>query len=980
MQRHNRYVLVLSLLFVSIQLLGCGGGSKKGTLTISGTLPATGAVGTAYSGSLSAVGGVAPFTWTVTGLPAGVNAPASTSATQTVTGTPTAAGTSTVSVGLTDSSGLSATQSFMVVISAPPALSISGSFPATGTVGAAYTGSLTASGGTAPYTWVVTGFPATITASGTTSPTVTVSGIPTAAGTFNVSAVVTDSAAGTATSAVTVVISVPGALSIRLPSGYPLTATVGTAYTAPAPTVTGGVPPFTFAITQNKPAGLSIDPATGIVSGTPTTAGTFHPTIRVTDSATPANVGNTNYTLVISAAGALTITGSFPATGTVGAAYTGSLTVSGGTAPYTWVVTGFPATITASGTTTPTVTVSGTPTAAGTFNVSAVVTDSAAGTATSTATVVISVPGALSIRLPSGYPLTATVGTAYTAPAPTVTGGVPPFTFAITQNTPPGLSIDPATGIVTGTPTTAGTFNPTIRVTDSATPANVGNTNYMLVISPAGAVAACAATPALRGNESALTLPFAFVLRGADGSDLPVAWAGSFTPDGAGGITAADLDFVGRTNGPSNFTVQLSGSSYSFGADGRGCLYLAISGTTGAARPERQNKPNVIPVTPNVTFSFSLNTALNTGRITEFDLVTVASGQMHQQTGTDFALADLAANFAFGFDGWATDVAAEDRVAIAGSFANAAGALSSGTADDNVKGVASGELSGGNGTLVAPSGATGRGTGTYSLSATGPTFHFVYYVVNGSDLFVISSDDPTTQGNFILSGRALKASATSVALNGFYMAAVSGFDPATGGGNVVTIATLNVLANGTVPTATSYTNDRGTFQMQTFTNGTFTLDAATGRVAVAAIGSTPVAYLTATADEDGITGFVVGSGSFVSSGFLALQSTSAPNFLASDLSGLFAFGTAEDVAGLQGSSVGTYTFDGLGGYTGTVDSVTVTGGVSSPNTVVSGTYAINPDGSGTLDTTKEFVTSGTLILAIDKTSATTQPLLYILAK
>src|SRR5271156_6622207 len=92
-----------------------GGGTPK-TLSISGTLPATGTVGAAYAGMLSAVGGVPPYTWTVTGLPAGVTPAASTTSTETIMGTPTTAATSTVSVSLSDSSGLSASQTFTIVI------------------------------------------------------------------------------------------------------------------------------------------------------------------------------------------------------------------------------------------------------------------------------------------------------------------------------------------------------------------------------------------------------------------------------------------------------------------------------------------------------------------------------------------------------------------------------------------------------------------------------------------------------------------------------------------------------------------------------------------------------------------------------------------------------------------------------------------------------------------------------------------------
>jgi hypothetical protein len=60
--------------------------------------------------------------------------------------------------------------------------------------------------------------------------------------------------------------------------------TVEQPYTYTFP-VGSGDPPYTFSITAGElPLGLSLDPATGIVSGTPTTAGDFPFTISVTDS------------------------------------------------------------------------------------------------------------------------------------------------------------------------------------------------------------------------------------------------------------------------------------------------------------------------------------------------------------------------------------------------------------------------------------------------------------------------------------------------------------------------------------------------------------------------------------------------------------------------------------------------------------------------------------------------------------------------
>ena len=74
-------------------------------------------------------------------------------------------------------------------------------------------------------------------------------------------------------------------------------------------------------------------------------------------------------------------------------------------------------------------------------------------------------PLTLSIACPVS-PLTATVGVLYISLAPVVTGGTSPFTFTLLSG-PPWMTIDPATGIVSGIPTVVGSFTYTIKVTDS---------------------------------------------------------------------------------------------------------------------------------------------------------------------------------------------------------------------------------------------------------------------------------------------------------------------------------------------------------------------------------------------------------------------------------------------------------------------------------------------------------------------------------
>ena len=119
----------------------------------------------------------------------------------------------------------------------------------------------------------------------------------------------------------------------------------------------------------------------------------------------------------------LQITGSLPLTGTVGAAYgPATLTASGGSGTYTWAVDGLPPGVAVQGSLmASSITIAGTPTAAGNFDIGVSVTDSSNHVAGFTVTPTISAPGALAVTtssLPGG-----TVGTAYPNTTLAATGG-----------------------------------------------------------------------------------------------------------------------------------------------------------------------------------------------------------------------------------------------------------------------------------------------------------------------------------------------------------------------------------------------------------------------------------------------------------------------------------------------------------------------------------------------------------------------------
>jgi hypothetical protein len=119
------------------------------------------------------------------------------------------------------------------------------------------------------------------------TPSATVSGTPTAAGTYSFSVQVTDSGnpTRTATQPLSITIAPPGSLAITTTSLVP--GTVGQAYSQPV-TASGGYTPYTWSLASgNLPTGFSLSPGTpsATISGTPSKPGNYTFSVRVTDAA-----------------------------------------------------------------------------------------------------------------------------------------------------------------------------------------------------------------------------------------------------------------------------------------------------------------------------------------------------------------------------------------------------------------------------------------------------------------------------------------------------------------------------------------------------------------------------------------------------------------------------------------------------------------------------------------------------------------------
>jgi uncharacterized repeat protein (TIGR01451 family) len=302
-----------------------------------------------------------------------------------------------------------------------------------------------------PYIGTVAQTAQTFTGSATTR---TVTGL--VAGTSYTFTVAAQNAAGTGPASAKSTAVIPN-VSPSLTFTAPPSGEIGVPYSRQL-TVTNGTSPFAWSVSAGTlPDGLTLNAATGLLSGTPTVSGTFGFTVQVTDAS--GQTATKAVTLVIAASPALTV--AVP-DGEVGISYSQQPTLTGGTGPFTWSVSAgsLPAGLTLSSTTG---LLSGTPTASGPYPMTIQVVDSFNQVASKTVSLVIVARPAFGATTPA----TGQVGVPYSNTF-NVTGGSLPLVWSIAAGSlPAGLSLNSATGVVSGTPTTTGSSPLTLSVIDA---------------------------------------------------------------------------------------------------------------------------------------------------------------------------------------------------------------------------------------------------------------------------------------------------------------------------------------------------------------------------------------------------------------------------------------------------------------------------------------------------------------------------------
>jgi hypothetical protein len=305
---------------------------------------------------------------------------------------------------------------------------------------------------------------------------------------------------------------------------------------------------YSFALSAGGalPAGLALDPSTGIISGVPGAPGTSIFVVDVTDGRGLVGRGDFSITINPYVAGLAIVTDAIPAA-TFGGSYSVGISVVGGAPPYQWCgpaapcpwALGLPSPV--QGELPPGIllsadgVLSGVPAAGGSYPFQVLVRDSAGATQTSNFyTMTITAPGHVIVAtgsLPKAF-----LGQSYNAKLAAAGGQTPYAHNPLTEPgsaagwlvldtkrlpssandpgadlgamVPPGLTLDLG-GRLSGTPTEAGNFTLLVQVTDSSNPPQVATDVLLFTVLPANGLQILNTAP----PQATLRVPYSLQLQ-----------------------------------------------------------------------------------------------------------------------------------------------------------------------------------------------------------------------------------------------------------------------------------------------------------------------------------------------------------------------------------------------------------------------------------------------------------------------------------
>jgi len=446
--------------------------------------------------------------------------------TATLSGTPTATGTVGFTVTATDSNNFSGSQGY--TLTANPPVTASQAIPSkTLTVNQSSVSftPVTASGGTAPLSYSISpNLPAGLTLNTTTG---AITGTPTAAsGALSYTVTVTDRNSSTASASFA--LTVNAAVTATQAITTPVILTSGQSSVSLTPvTGSGGTAPLTYTISPSLPMGLSLNPSTGVITGSPMMASAqIMYTVTVTDSNQATATGAFSLTVnsavkATQAVPSTTLTVNQPAV-----SFT-PVTGSGGTAPLSYGVSpNLPSGLSLNASTGA---LTGIP-AATSATTAYTVTVTDVNHATATANFSLTVNGAVTAT----QAIATVVLTANHAPTPftpvTGSGGTAPLTYTVSPSLPAGLSLSPSTGVISGTPTAS---SPAMSYAVTVTDGNhaTATASFSLTVNTAVMAAISVPTTMLTVSQS----PAAFTPVTGSGGTAPLVY--TINPSLPGGLS-----------------------------------------------------------------------------------------------------------------------------------------------------------------------------------------------------------------------------------------------------------------------------------------------------------------------------------------------------------------------------------------------------------------------------------------------------------
>jgi hypothetical protein len=512
--------------------------------------------GAAYTGNIAVTGGAGSLNYSVTvgSLPAGLSLNSSTGA---ITGTATGpGGTVNFTVQVKDSSTVSPqtnSKAMSVIINLPPAPQITTTTLPADVEGTAYSQPLALTGGLAPFTYSISAgsLPAGLSINAGTGAITGMSTGPNGTASFTVKVADSSNPVQTATQPLSIAVNLPPPPAITTTTLPGVAEFANYSQTLAAT----GYGPFSYSVSVGTlPPGLSLNSSTGAITGAPTGPNsTSSFTIKVTDSSNPAQSGSQPLSIAVSLPPAPSITTTTLPNGIVGANYSQTIVFTGGHGPFTWSIsagalpTGFSLN-TATGA------ITGSSNTVNTYSFTVKVVDSSNPAQTASQPLSISIVTGPLLVTPATLP-TGAINDPYPSTTLGASGGLPPYTWAITVGSlPAGLSLNVSTGAVTGTPTgPSGTANFTAQVTDSASTKATGS--FSIIVNPVLAITSTSLPGATAGTNYSTNLS-------ATGGVTPYNWsisAGSL-PTGMN-LSGNTISGIATTAGTVSFTIMVNDAS-----------------------------------------------------------------------------------------------------------------------------------------------------------------------------------------------------------------------------------------------------------------------------------------------------------------------------------------------------------------------------------------------------------------------------------